>query len=64
VYEKIPKMPHAFKPGDKVVVFQHDGKERRGTVILTETFTTGNKVRIQSGDLILNVDEMLVPNDS
>jgi hypothetical protein len=63
VYEKIPAMPHAFKSGDKVVVFQHDGKERHGTVILTETTTTGNKVRIQSGDLVLNVDEKLVSKD-
>ncbi len=63
VYEKIRIMPHAFKPGEKVVVFQHDGKERRGIVILTETFTSGNKVRIQSGDLVLNVDEKLVSKD-
>jgi hypothetical protein len=56
-------MPHAFQPGDKVVVFQYDGKERRGTVILTETTTTGNKVRIQSGDLVLNVDEKQVAKD-
>jgi hypothetical protein len=56
-------MPHAFKPGDKVVVYQHDGKERRGTVTLTETTTSGNKVRIQSGDLVLNVDEKLVSKD-
>jgi hypothetical protein len=48
-------MPHAFKPGDKVVVFQHDGKERRGIVILTETLTTGNKVRIQSGDSLYRI---------
>jgi translation initiation factor IF-1 len=56
-------MPHAFKPGDKVVVFQYDGKERRGTVILTQTTTSGNKVRIQSGDLVLNVDEKPVSKD-
>jgi translation initiation factor IF-1 len=52
-----------FKPGDKVVVFQYDSKERHGTVILTETTTTGNKVRIQSGDLVLNVDEKQVAKD-
>jgi len=42
-------MPHAFKPGDKVVVFQRDGTERHGIVILTTVTTSGNKVRIQSG---------------
>jgi hypothetical protein len=56
-------MPHAFKPGDKVVVFQYDGKELHGTVILTETTTTGNKVRISCGDIVLNVDEKLVSKD-
>ena len=52
-----------FKPGDKVVVFQHDGKERRGTVILTETTTSGNKVRVSCGDIVSNVDEKLVSKD-
>jgi hypothetical protein len=49
-----------FKPGDKVVVFQYDGKEFRGVVVLTEVHTSGNKVRVRSGDFILNVDEKQV----
>jgi hypothetical protein len=53
----------AFKPGDKVVVFQHDGKELHGTVILTETLTSGVKVRVRSGDFILNVDEKQVTKE-
>jgi hypothetical protein len=52
-----------FKPGDKVVVFQHDGKEFRGVVVLTEVLTSGNKVRVKSGDFILNVDEKQVSKD-
>jgi hypothetical protein len=52
-----------FKPGDKVVVFQYDGKEFHGVVVLTETLTTGNKVRIRSGDVVLNVDEKQVAKD-
>jgi hypothetical protein len=42
---------------------RYDGKERRGTVILTATTTTGNKVRISCGDIVLNVDEKLVSRD-
>jgi hypothetical protein len=52
-----------FKPGEKVVVFQYDGKELHGVVILTETLTTGVKVRVKSGDFILNVDEKQVAKD-
>jgi hypothetical protein len=52
-----------FKPGDKVVVFQYDGKEFRGVVVLTEVHTSGNKVRVRSGDFILNVDEKQVSKD-
>jgi hypothetical protein len=52
-----------FKEGDKVVVFQHNGKELHGTVILTQTLTTGVKVRVRSGDFILNVDEKQVAKD-
>jgi hypothetical protein len=52
-----------FTPGDKVVVFQYDGKEFRGVVVLTETHTSGNKVRVRSGDFILNVDEKQVAKD-
>jgi hypothetical protein len=52
-----------FKPGDKVVVFQYDGKEFRGFVVLTEVLTSGTKVRVRSGDFILNVDEKQVAND-
>jgi hypothetical protein len=44
------KNPLMFKPGDKVVVFQPDGEELRGVVILTETLTSGVKVRVRSGD--------------
>jgi hypothetical protein len=33
-----------FEPGDKVVVYQHDGKEFRGVVVLTEVPTSGHKV--------------------
>jgi hypothetical protein len=53
----------AFKPGEKVIVFQHDGKELHGTVILTETLTSGVKVRVKSGDFVLNVDEKQVAKD-
>jgi hypothetical protein len=56
-------MPHAFKPGDKVLVFKLDGKELHGVVILTETTGAGNVVRVQSGDFVLNVDEKLVSKD-
>jgi hypothetical protein len=52
-----------FKPGDKVVVCQYDGKEFKGTVVLTEVHTSGNKVRVLSGDFILNVDEKQVAKD-
>jgi hypothetical protein len=34
----------------------HDGQEFKGTVVLTEVHTSGNKVRVESGDFILNVD--------
>jgi hypothetical protein len=52
-----------FKPGDKVVVYQYDGKEFKGTVVLTEVLTSGNKVRVRSGDFIMNVDEKQVAKD-
>ena len=52
-----------FKPGDKVVVFKLDGAEIRGVVVLTEAHTSGNRVRVRSGDFILNVDEKLVARD-
>jgi hypothetical protein len=52
-----------FKPGDKVVVFRLDGTEIYGVVILTETLTSGVKVRVRSGDFILNVDEKQVAKD-
>jgi hypothetical protein len=52
-----------FKPGDKVVVFQHDGKEFRGDVVLTEVHTSGTKVRVRSWGFILNVDEKQVMKD-
>jgi phage baseplate assembly protein gpV len=48
---------------DKVVVYQYDGKEFRGIVVLTEVHTSGNKVRVRSGDVILNVDEKQVAKD-
>jgi hypothetical protein len=44
-----------FKPSDKVVVFQYDDEEIRGGVVLTEAQTSGNKVRVRSGDFILTV---------
>jgi hypothetical protein len=56
-------MPRMFKPGDKVVVYQYDGKEFPGVVVLTEVHTSGNKVRVRSGDFILNVDEKQVARD-
>jgi hypothetical protein len=43
-----------------VVVFQYDGNEIHGVVVLTEAHTSGNKVRVRSGDFILNVDEKQV----
>jgi hypothetical protein len=52
-----------FAPGDKVVAYQYDGKEFRGVVVLTEAHTSGNKVRVRSGDFILNVDEKQVATD-
>jgi hypothetical protein len=52
-----------FKPGDKVVVYQYDGKEFKGNVVLTEVHTSGNKVRVRSGDFILNVDEKQVAKE-
>ncbi len=52
-----------FKPGDKVVVFKLDGTEIHGVVVLTETFTSGVKVRVRAGDFILNVDEKQVAKD-
>ena len=52
-----------FKAGDKVIVFQLDGKEIHGVVILTEILTSGVKVRVKSGDFILNVDEKQVSKD-
>jgi hypothetical protein len=52
-----------FKPGDKVVVFKLDGTEVHGVVVLTEAHTSGNKVRVRSGDFILNVDEKQISRD-
>ena len=52
-----------FKTGDKVVVFQPDGEELRGVVILTETLASGVKVRVRSGEFILNVDEKQVATE-
>ena len=52
-----------FKPGDKVVVFKLDGTEIHGVVVLTEAYTSGNKVRVRSCDFILNVDEKQVAKD-
>jgi hypothetical protein len=41
----------AFEAGDKVrVVFKLDGTEIHGVVVLTEAHTSGNKVRVRSGD--------------
>jgi hypothetical protein len=52
-----------FKPSDKVVVFKLDGTEIHGVVVLTEVHTSGNKVRVRSGDFILNVDEKQVAKE-
>lgn len=52
-----------FKPADKVVVFKLDGRKIYGVVVLTEAHTSGNKVRVKSGDFILNVDEKQVAKD-
>jgi hypothetical protein len=52
-----------FKPGDKVIVFQYDGKEFRSVPVLREAQTSGNKVRVRSGDYVLNVDEKQVAKD-
>jgi hypothetical protein len=35
----------------------------RGVVVLTEVHTSGNKVRVRSGDYVLNVDEKQVTKD-
>ena len=56
-------MSRVFKPGDKVLVTQYDGKTFHGVVVLTETFTKGNKVRVRSGPFVLNVDEKQVAKD-
>lgn len=45
-------LPVTFKPGDKIVVYQYDGKEFKGVVALTEVHTSGNKLRVRSGDFI------------
>jgi hypothetical protein len=52
-----------FKPGDRVVVFKLDGTEVHGIVVLTEAHTSGNKVRVRSGDYVLNVNEKQVAKD-
>jgi hypothetical protein len=39
------------------VVFKLDGTEIHVVVVLTEAHTSRNKVRVRSGDFILNVDE-------
>jgi hypothetical protein len=52
-----------FKPGDKVVVFQRDGKEFKGVVVETEVHSSGDKVRVRSGDFIFIVDEKQVAQD-
>jgi hypothetical protein len=36
-----------FKPGDKVVVFQYDGKELKGIVVLTEGLTRGDRATLK-----------------
>jgi hypothetical protein len=38
-------------------------KKFLGVVVLTEVHTSGNKVRVKSGDFILNVDEKQVAKD-
>jgi hypothetical protein len=58
-----PDIHSCLSPGDKVVVFQPDGEELRGVVILTETLTSGVRVRVRSGDFILNVDEKQVAKE-
>jgi len=52
-----------FKPGEKVIVTQYDGKTFHGVVVVTEVFAAGNKVRVRSGPFVLNVDEKLVAKD-
>ena len=42
---------------------QYDGKEFKGVAVLTEMHTSGNKVRVKSGDFILNVDEKQVAKE-
>jgi hypothetical protein len=52
-----------FKPGEKVIVTQYDGKTFHGVVVMTEVRMAGNKVRVRSGPFVLNVDERLVARD-
>jgi hypothetical protein len=42
---------------------QYGGKEFRGVVVVREAQTSGNKVRVRSGDYVLNVDEKQVAKD-
>jgi hypothetical protein len=50
-------MPPMFEPGRQSRGIPARGKEFRGVVVLTEAHTSGNKVRVRSGDFILSVDE-------
>jgi len=53
-------MPHAFKPGDKVVVFQYDGKTVHGEVVLVDKIA--RKIRVP-GEFVLNVSEEQVTKE-
>jgi ribosomal protein L24 len=44
-----------LKPGDKIIVRQYDGKTVHGEVILVDKNT--QKVRVQTGEFVLNVSE-------
>jgi hypothetical protein len=50
-----PVTKEQFKPGDKVIVRQYDGKTVHGTVVLVDQITS--KVRVQAGEFVLNVSE-------
>jgi hypothetical protein len=57
----LPVTKEQFKPGDKVIVRQCDGKTIRSEVVLIDKGTS--KIRVRSGDFVLNLDEKQVAKD-
>lgn len=57
----LPVTDEQFKLGDKVIVRQYDGKTVHGEVVLVDKGTS--KIRVRSGDFVLNVNEEQVTKD-